>query len=124
MTTLPTASATTSVGARFLAGCERLADAEAFRHPTMDGAWASITWRDLATRATELAAGLLTLGITPGQRVAIAASTRIEWVLADLAVTLAGTATTTVYPNTNADDVTYILDDCAAVAVFAEDAAQ
>jgi long-chain acyl-CoA synthetase len=114
----------TTVGARFLANCERFADTEAFRHPTGDDGWASLTWRDLATRAIDLAAGLLALGVAPGRRVAIAASTRVEWVLADLAVMIAGAATTTVYPNTGADDVTYIIDDCAAVAVFAEDAAQ
>src|SRR5690242_10804019 len=109
MTTVPTAAATGSVGARFLANCERHADAEAFRYPTPDDRWVSLTWRDLATRATELAAGLISLGITDGRRVAIAASTRIEWVEADLAIMLAGATTTTIYPNTNTADVTYIL---------------
>lgn len=112
-----------SIGARFLASCERFGDAEAFRYPVGDR-WSTLTWHGLATRATELAAGLLALGVTRGQRVAIASSTRVEWVLADMAVTLAGAVTTTVYPNTNAGDVRYIVDDCAAVVVFAEDAAQ
>ncbi|NUR97389.1 MAG: long-chain fatty acid--CoA ligase [Kribbellaceae bacterium] len=124
MPTVPASTNTTSVGARFLAGCERHGDAEAFRYPVADGRWTSLSWRELATRATELAAGLISLGITQGQRVAIAASTRIEWVEADLAVLLAGATTTTVYPNTNADDVAYILNDCGAVAIFAEDSAQ
>ncbi|WUJ67950.1 long-chain fatty acid--CoA ligase [Kribbella soli] len=124
MTTVPTAAATGSVGARFLANCERHADAEAFRYPTPVDRWVSLTWRDLATRATELAAGLISLGITDGQRVAIAATTCIEWVEADLAIMLAGATTTTIYPNTNTEDVTYILDDCAAVAVFAENTTQ
>lgn len=83
-----------------------------------------MTWAETAERATHLAAGLLALGVTPEQAIAIAASTRLEWVLADLAIALAGGATTTVYPSTNADDVAYILRDCAAVLVFAEDAEQ
>ncbi|MFE3188533.1 AMP-dependent synthetase/ligase [Nocardia sp. NPDC059240] len=109
-----------SVGARFLAQCAQAPAAPAFRTPTADGQWETLTWSDTARRARELAAGLLALGITAEQRIAIASSTRVEWVLADLAITLAGAATTTVYPSTNADDVEYILTDCGATVVFVE----
>jgi long-chain acyl-CoA synthetase len=124
MTISAPASTTASVGAHFLARCASSGDTEAFRHPAADGSWTSITWRHLAARTTELAAGLLSVGVLPEQRVAIASATRMEWVVADLAVTLAGAATTTVYPSTNADEVAFILDDSAAVVAFAEDAAQ
>ncbi|NMN99151.1 AMP-dependent synthetase/ligase [Antrihabitans stalactiti] len=113
-------TAYSSVGARFLAQCEQSASAEAFRAPTVDGGWQSLTWSDTASRSRELAAGLIALGITAESRVAIASSTRLEWVLADLAIALAGGATTTVYPSTNADYVAYILTDCGATVVFAE----
>jgi long-chain acyl-CoA synthetase len=114
----------TSVGANFLARSRRSGAAEAFRVPTADGAWTSVSWADTARRATDLAAGLLALGVTTEQRVAIASSTRLEWVLADLAVALAGAATTTIYPTTNAGDVHHILTDSASVVVFAEDDTQ
>ncbi|HEX4726961.1 MAG TPA: long-chain fatty acid--CoA ligase, partial [Jatrophihabitans sp.] len=52
--------------------------------------------------------------------VALASGTRIEWVLADLAVLLAGAATTTVYPSTTADEMAYIVADSGSVLVFAE----
>jgi long-chain acyl-CoA synthetase len=113
-----------SVGERFLSQCEASGPRAAFRAPLHDGGWRSLTWAETATQARELAAGLLALGLRPEQRVGIAATTRIEWVLADLAVTLAGGATTTVYPSTNAEDVAYILGDCTAAVVFAEDAGQ
>ncbi|GAB2832374.1 AMP-dependent synthetase/ligase [Lentzea nigeriaca] len=113
-----------SVGERFLAQCAASGAREAFRAPGHGGGWQSLTWSETADRARDLAAGLLALGVRPEQRVAIAAATRLEWVLADLAVTLAGAATTTVYPSTNAEDVDYILTDCAAVVVFAEDPTQ
>jgi long-chain acyl-CoA synthetase len=122
--TPPAATLVGSVGAQFLERCERSAGEEAFRCPVGDGSWASLSWQETARRATELAAGLLSLGVSLEQRVAIASATRIEWVLADLAVTLAGAATTTVYPSTGADDVGYIVADCAAVVAFAEDATQ
>src|SRR3546814_17803281 len=63
----------------------------------------------------------MSLGIEPEQRVGIASTTRYEWILADLAVTLAGAATTTVYPTTNAADTAYILGDSESRVVFAED---
>jgi long-chain acyl-CoA synthetase len=124
MTATPALSGHRSVGEAILTRCRSTPEAEAFRHPAAGDQWASLTWGEVAARTTELAAGLLALGVTSEQRVAIAATTRIEWVLADLAVMFAGAATTTVYPTTNTDDVTYILADCAAVLVFAEDAAQ
>ena len=113
-----------STGALFLDQSERAGDREAFRIPAPDGGWHSLTWQDTALRARELAAGLIALGVSREQRVAIASTTRIEWVLSDLAIALAGAATTTVYPSTNADDVDYIVTDCGAVVVLAEDTTQ
>jgi long-chain acyl-CoA synthetase len=101
----------------------RLGGREAFRAPSGAG-WTSLTWAQTAERARELAAGLLALGVGPEDRVAIASSTRLEWVLADLAVLLAGGATTTVYPNTQAADVAFILADSQSVLAIAEDADQ
>jgi long-chain acyl-CoA synthetase len=115
--------ATGSLAGVFLACVARQADREAFRAPS-DGGWISLTWAQTAARAKELAAGLLDLGVEREDRVAIASSTRLEWVLADLAVMLAGGATTTVYPNTQASDVAYIVSDSGSVVAFAEDAGQ
>lgn len=98
-------------------------DAEAFRFP-VDGGWESVTWARVDDTVTIIAAGLLALGVRPEERVAIASSTRIEWVYADLAVMCAGGATTTVYPTTGSDGVAFILADSGSRIVFAEDDAQ
>ena len=55
---------------------------------------------------------------------AIASSTRLEWILADLAVACAGGVTATVYPVSTEEDTSFILTDSRAAIVFAEDAAQ
>ncbi|MBC9735608.1 AMP-dependent synthetase/ligase [Nocardioides marmotae] len=94
--------------------------AEAFRFPRGE-AWESVTWAQAGERVRRLAAGLLALGLESEQRVGIAAGTRYEWILSDLAVMCAGGATTTVYPTTNAPDVAYILGDAECRIVFAED---
>ena len=96
---------------------------EAFRY--LEGErWVSLSWTQTKNKAHQLAAGLLSLGLEREERVAIACSTRIEWILADLAVMCAGGATTTVYPTTTGDDVAFILADSESKIVFAEDGAQ
>jgi long-chain acyl-CoA synthetase len=114
-----------NMAAMFLERVGRSSSREAFRYPVADGQpWASITWEETGERVEKLAAGLLALGLESEQRVGIAAGTRVEWILADLAVMCAGGATTTVYPSTMAEDVAYILADSECRVVFAEDETQ
>jgi long-chain acyl-CoA synthetase len=109
-----------SVAVMFLDRVEKSSAHEAFRYPQGD-AWESVTWKQAGERVTSLAAGLLSLGLEPEQRVGIASSTRYEWILADLAIMCAGGATTTVYPSTNAEDTAYIVSDSECQVVFVED---
>jgi long-chain acyl-CoA synthetase len=111
------------VALQFLRRVDSSADREAFRHPDGD-TWTSVSWRQVGEQVDRLAGGLLALGIEQEQRVGIASSTRLEWILADLAVMCAGAATTTVYPSTMAEDVAYIVADSECRVVFAEDAEQ
>ncbi len=110
-----------SMGAAFFSRVEQSGPREAYRYPDEDENWHSLTWTETGDRVTRLAAGLVSLGIQPEERVAIASGTRLEWILADLAIVAAGAATTTVYPSTMSDDVAYILADSDSRIVFAED---
>ena len=96
---------------------------EAFRYP-LDSGWTSVSWRDVGDRVNHIAAGLISLGIEPEDRVALASSTRYEWVLVDFAIMCAGAATTTVYPTTKASDVAYIVGNSGSRVVVAEDRGQ
>ncbi|MGW3482699.1 AMP-dependent synthetase/ligase [Rhodococcus indonesiensis] len=96
---------------------------EAFRFPKDDG-WESVTWQQVGDRVRLLAAGLIALGVEPEDRIALASSTRYEWVVIDLAVMCAGAATTTVYPTTKAPDVAFIVSNSGSRVVVAEDQAQ
>nr|WP_294695674.1 long-chain fatty acid--CoA ligase [uncultured Friedmanniella sp.] len=112
-----------SVAAMLLDQVRSSADREALRY--LDGErWVSLTWEQTRQQVFELAAGLLALGVGPEDRVAIASNTRVEWILADLAVMCSGGATTTVYPSTQHEDVSYILSDSQSKVVFAEDELQ
>ncbi|WP_329328835.1 AMP-dependent synthetase/ligase [Streptomyces luteogriseus] len=119
-----------SVAGLFLERVAATPDAEAYRYPVPSSAdqgpdeWKSLSWAQAAERVYAIAAGLIELGAQPEQRVALAAGTRIEWILADLGIMCAGAATTTVYPQTNADESAYILSDSESRVLIAENAEQ
>ncbi|MFJ3619618.1 AMP-dependent synthetase/ligase [Streptomyces iakyrus] len=119
-----------SVAGLFLERVTATPDAEAYRYPVPSSAgqgpdeWKSLNWAQAAERVYAIAAGLIELGVRPEQRVALAAGTRIEWILADLGIMCAGAATTTVYPQTNADESAYILSDSESRVLIAENAEQ
>jgi long-chain acyl-CoA synthetase len=124
-----------SVAHVFLSRVEATPDAEAYRYPVpvddqaADSApsaeqWRSLTWKQTAARVFDIAAGLLDLGIQAEERVALASSTRVEWILADMGAMCAGAAVTTVYPSTNADETGYILADSGSRLLFAENGKQ
>jgi len=112
-----------SVAHLFVDRVAKTPEAEAFRFPR-GAAWESVSWTQVDARVRQIAAGLVALGIESEQRVAIASSTRYEWVAADLAVMLAGAATTAIYPTTSEADVTFIMSDSQSRVVFAENDAQ
>ena len=109
-----------SVGATLLRRVEASSSKEAFRY-VEDDRWVSLTWSQTKDQAFQLAAGLLALGLEPEDRAAIASNTRMEWILADLAIMCAAGATTTIYPSTQHEDVCFILADSQTKVVFAED---
>jgi long-chain acyl-CoA synthetase len=117
-------SAAASVGEMFLDRVELTPNWEAFRQPVSEGEWKSFTWGETGDIVTSWAAGLISLGVEPEQRVGIASSTRLEWVWADLANMCAGAATTTLYQSTPAEDVAYILNDSDTGVMFVEDRTQ
>nr|WP_203644511.1 AMP-dependent synthetase/ligase [Streptomyces sp. SID14478] len=119
-----------SVASLFLERVAATPDAEAYRYPVPAPSgqgpddWKSLSWAGAAQRVYAISAGLVELGVQPEERVALAASTRVEWILADLGIMCAGAATTTIYPQTNAEESAFILSDSASKVLVAEDAAQ
>ncbi|MFC7342808.1 AMP-dependent synthetase/ligase [Saccharopolyspora griseoalba] len=99
---------------------QRSGSAEAFRFP-VDEEWRSLTWDQTWDRARAIALGLHSLGVESEQRCGILASTRIDWILADMGILCAGAATTTIYPTTTAEGCAHIVGDSGSVVVFAED---
>ncbi|WP_420750016.1 AMP-dependent synthetase/ligase [Rhodococcus sp. O3] len=88
-------------------------DSEAYRFPDTGG-WASVTWAEVGSRVTTLAAGLVARGVAPGARVAIRAATSYRAILADLAVACAGAVSVPVYAPTRDDEVRGLARHCDA----------
>ncbi|MEO1064535.1 MAG: long-chain fatty acid--CoA ligase [Actinomycetota bacterium] len=89
-----------------------------------DGSWNKLSWRDYGTAVEEAAAGLIELGVEPGDRVGLLSSNLPEWHTCDLAILSAGAATVPVYPTSTSSQVAYVLADSGAVVCFVQDAAQ
>ena len=86
--------------------------------------WSPVSWQQLGDRVRAAAAGLRALGLRPGDRCALLSGTRLDWIVADLATLCSGGATTTIYPASTPEDCAFIINDSAAVVVFAENEEQ
>ncbi|MFI5906862.1 AMP-dependent synthetase/ligase [Dactylosporangium sp. NPDC051541] len=88
------------------------------------GIWREITWREYWATARRVAHALRGLGVGPGDRVAILAENRPEWLFADVATVALRAATVGLYPTSPAGDVGYLLAHSGAKVLIAEDQEQ
>ncbi|MFO0579882.1 MAG: long-chain fatty acid--CoA ligase [Polyangia bacterium] len=89
-----------------------------------NGSWQTATWQQAYEKASDIAHGLLALGLKPGDKVAIIGGTREEWCLSDFGLLLAGGVTVPIYQSSLRETVSYILNDSESIYVFAEDKKQ
>lgn len=84
-----------------------------------DGNWESYSTQKLKDTAEQAAAGLLKLGLLPGDKVAIVAyKNRPEWTVMDYAVQMAGMISIPLYPTISVSEYEYILNEAEVKAVF------
>jgi long-subunit acyl-CoA synthetase (AMP-forming) len=76
------------------------------------------TFREAYDDALRLANGLLGLGLQPGDKVALLSKNCAEWVLADIAMAMAGLVSVPIYPTAGRDTVTYVMQHSEAVAII------
>jgi long-chain acyl-CoA synthetase len=88
------------------------------------GQWTTYTWSQLDELRKVLAAGLLELGLASRERANVLANSSEKWMLADFAIQSCGGETVPIYQSNLSHEVEYIINDCGAVMVFAENAEQ
>ena len=112
-----------SIGEMFFAKREDSPEGIAFKHK-VGGEWKSITYSEIIEKSEQVSAGLASLGIKKGDKVAIISGNRYEWAVVDYAVVSLGAVVVTIYPSLLKEQVQYILNDSETKIVFAENDAQ
>jgi len=113
--TAPTARTLTQL---YFGALERFGTRPVAFRAKRQGQWRELSYQQLADRVQDLSLGLLELGVSPGDRVAILSENRPEWAIADYACLTARCTDVPIYPTLPARQVEYALCDSGAVAIF------
>lgn len=89
-----------------------------------EGKWISTSFKDAVDQAERLSAGLASLGVGKGDKVAVISPNRMEWALADYAALALGALLVPIYPSLLPDQAKYILNDSEAKVVIVADEIQ
>jgi long-chain acyl-CoA synthetase len=89
-----------------------------------NGAWEVTTWAAAGEAAADVAAGLVTLGVSKGETVNILSANRPEWYLADWGSMLAGAVPVPIYATNSPDQVGYVAGHSDGTVAFVENADQ
>ena len=107
----------TSLTGMFFEQAAKLADRD-FLWAKREGAYRSLTWRQVARSVTELSRGLRALGLEPGDRVVLVSENRPEWLIADVAIMAAGGIAVPTYTTNGVAENSHILTDSGACGVI------
>jgi long-chain acyl-CoA synthetase len=89
-----------------------------------DGEWSDVSYQELGETVSEIARGLIDLGLAPGDRVALLCTTRVEWTYADFAITSAGAVVVPIYPTNSPEECAWVAGNSESRFVICEDAEQ
>ncbi len=80
--------------------------------------WQEYSWQRVADETRRMAAALQDLNLQKGDRVAIISKNCAEWIIADLAIMMAGAISVPLYPTQSDDSMQYVLQHSGASFVF------
>jgi long-chain acyl-CoA synthetase len=83
-----------------------------------DETFKPIRWNRVAADVRALARGLIALGVKPGDRVALIAENRPEWLISDLAIMAVGAITVPAFATNTVDDNRHVLTHSGARGVI------
>ena len=86
-----------------------------------DGAWHWVSYAEIKRRVDDARAGLASLGVGPGDKVAIIANNRVEWGVMAYASYGLGAAFVPMYEQQHAEEWEFILQDCGAKVLVVAD---
>jgi long-chain acyl-CoA synthetase len=86
--------------------------------PTGGGDVVDYTWSEALQRSRQMATYLKSRGFEPGSKIAIISKNCAHFMMAELAIWMAGYTTVAVYPTVNADTAKFVLEHSDAKLVF------
>jgi len=88
----------------------------------VNGKWVGLSTKKVKEQGDRCSAGLLSLGVKAGDKIAIISSTnRTEWVLADFGMSQIGAINIPIYPTISSEDYAYIINHAEATYCFVSD---
>lgn len=101
----------------FLQGVKTHPEKIYLRQP-IQGVYQNYTWQDTARQARNMAFQLSQFGVQKGDRVALWSKNCAEWIMADLAIMMAGAVCVPLYPGQSKDNVEFVLEHSGAKVIF------
>lgn len=86
--------------------------------PLNDGSTVEYTWQQVAHQVRLMASYLQSLNLAPHSSIAIYGKNSAHWIMADLAIWLAGHVSVPLYSTLNAEGATYVLEHSEAKLLF------
>ena len=86
--------------------------------PQGDGQVKNYTWRDVDDQARRVANHLRQLDLPPGSHIVLLGKNSAHWIMADLAIWMAGHVSVPMYATLNAESAAYVLEHCEAKLLF------
>ncbi len=97
---------------------KHLANKTYLTQPVTGGPTRDWSWSQAMDEVRRMAAHLKSLGLPPRSHVALMAKNQAHWIMADLAIWMAGHVSIPLYPNLTADTVSQILDHSGAKLIL------
>ncbi len=88
------------------------------------GIWQEFTWKEYHDHVKYFSLGMVSLGLAPGDKVAVIGDNRPEWVWAEVAAQAAKAVPLGLYQDSTLKEVAYVIDHSDATFVVAEDQEQ
>ncbi len=89
-----------------------------FVQPLANGQVVSYTWREVVDQVRRMAAHLQSLALPPRSQIAIFGKNSAHWIMADLAIWMAGHVSVPLYTTLNAEGATHVLSNSDAKLLF------
>jgi long-chain acyl-CoA synthetase len=86
--------------------------------------WVEVSYREVGDVVSEIARGLIDLGLEPGDRAAVLCTTRLEWSYASFGISSAGGVVVPIYPTNSPEECEWVAGNSESRYVICEDAEQ